>query len=266
MLRRILGTTTRIAEIAEFDSDMKKWQTILKDYGDPLGYALTDYYQGIRGKWINVSSDLTEYDPMDPAYFFRDFKNMPMIEQTAIEYCCGKILDIGAGAGSHALELQSRGNAVKAIDISPGACSVMKLRGVRNIEVIDFYDLKETSFDTILLMMNGLGIAKRLKHLPEFLKRCRTLLNPNGQILLDSADLMHLFLEEDGSLLMNLNVDYYGEIRYQMEYQGVTSKPFDWLYVDYYTLEAVAQDCGFSTNCILQEESHAYLAQLKLES
>ena len=86
---------------------------------------------------------------------------MPNWEQKALEACYGEVLDIGAGAGSHALHLQNIGLDVTAMDISPGAIEIMQSRGVENIVHGSIWDFTNRKFDTLLLLMNGNWTGRR---------------------------------------------------------------------------------------------------------
>ncbi len=133
---------------------------------DVLGDALSDHYhQTSTGKlWVHNTYGPKEEMPVD--VYFRAMEDMPELEWIALQNCKGKILDIGAGAGSHALALQQIGLEITALDISPKAANIMALRGVRNIIQQDFFALDTGSgarpFDTLLLLMNGIGLAGSL--------------------------------------------------------------------------------------------------------
>jgi cyclopropane fatty-acyl-phospholipid synthase-like methyltransferase len=113
-----------------------------------------------------------------------------------------KILDVGCGAGSHSLYLQNERNLeVCSIDISPNAIEAcnqrLKNTHVQNILEMDS-DNPENKFDTILLLMNGTGIFGTLKE-PPFFTKLKSLLKPDGQILIDSSDIIYMFdNDEDG--------------------------------------------------------------------
>ena len=138
----------------------------------------------------------------------------------------------------------------------------MEARGLTARQVNLFDERFTERFDTILMLMNGSGIIGRLERMGDFFRRIRQLLNPGGQILMDSTDLRYLFEDEDGSYLVNLAGNYYGEIDFRMQYKQVKGDSFDWLYVDFDTLSAYAAQCGFRVECI-QEGGHCdYLARL----
>src|SRR5699024_11046877 len=120
--------------------------------------------------WTNITED----DEMSLPYMFRNFEEMEPIEQVALETARGKVLDVGCGAGSHALYLQEKGLEVKGIDVSKGAVEVCKLRGLKNVENIDLLDLKDEKFDTIIILMNGTGIFRNLKEMPKYLQHLKS--------------------------------------------------------------------------------------------
>lgn len=227
-----------------------------------MGAAILDYQtKGKAGK-LSILSSMFEEDEMPVKHLFRNLEEMPMLEQKALSLAKGKVLDVGAGAGCHALALQAQSIAVKAIDISPLSCEAMELRGVMDAECINLFDEHlETGFDTILLLMNGTGIAGKIENLPALFNRLKALLNKDGQILIDSSDIKYIYENEDGSFDINLNAAYYGEVDYQMVYKDVKGDSFDWLYVDFPLLKSIAESCGLHGELIAEGEHYDYLAR-----
>ena len=236
-------------------------KTLSKDK-DPMGAAILDYQKSERVGRLRVLSSMFEEDEMPVKHLFRNLEEMPMLEQKALSLAKGKVLDVGAGAGCHALALQAQSIAVKAIDISPLSCEAMELRGVMDAECINLFDEHlETGFDTILLLMNGTGIAGKIENLPALFNRLKALLNKGGQILIDSSDIKYIYENEDGSFDINLNAAYYGEVDYQMVYKDVKGDSFDWLYVDFPLLKSIAESCGLHGELIAEGEHYDYLAR-----
>ena len=235
---------------------------ILSADKDPMGAAILDFQKQGKAARLRVLSSMFEEDEMPVKHLFRSTREMPMLEQKALQLAKGRVLDIGAGAGCHALALQEKGLAVKAIDISPLSCEAMKLRGVKDAECINLFDDHlGTGFDTILLLMNGTGIAGKIEHLSALFQRLKALLNPGGQILIDSSDLKYIYENEDGSFDINLNGAYYGEVDYQMIYKDVKGDRFDWLYVDFPLLKSIAETCGLHGELVAEGEHYDYLAR-----
>lgn len=241
--------------------------TSLSSEHDPMGAALVDYHRNGRAKRLRVFSSLFDEDELPVATLFRSVDAMPVIERKALELCGSTVLDVGGGSGCHALALQSLGKVVTSIDISPGAVEVMKARGVRDARLCSLFDERLTdSFDTVLMLMNGSGIIGRLEHLPSFFRCMDRLLRPGGRILMDSSDLLYLFEEEDGSMLVDLAGDYYGEVDFRMQYGSVMGASFDWLYIDFQTLSYYATACGYRARLLHEGKHYDYLAELTKET
>jgi SAM-dependent methyltransferase len=229
---------------------------------DLFGKAILDYQTNNSPENLTTETSISEADEMPVNYLFRSFTQMPLIEQTALELAKGKILDVGCGAGSHSLYLQNKEYDVKAIDISANAIQACILRGVKNAHVQDLLALENETFDTILLLMNGTGIFRTLDELPNYLQKLKSLLQPGGQILIDSSDLIYMYDEnEDGSYSIPAE-GYYGELTFTVSYKGQTDEPFPWLYLDYNTLQRAALAYGLQCELIIEGEHYDYLARL----
>lgn len=230
--------------------------------GDPIGKAIQEFSRSRKGDDIIVSSDICEDDIIPVEVLFRKEDEMPELEILALNRCEGNVLDVGAGAGSHALYLQELGKKVKAIDISEGAVEYMQFMDL-DAQQIDFFDLKNEKFDTILMLMNGIGIAGTLANLENTFKHAKSLLNEGGKILCDSSDIRYLYEDEDGSLWVDLNTEYYGNFRFQMKYKKEIGPWFDWLYVDFDSLFQAAQRAGLKARKIYDKDDH-FLAEISL--
>lgn len=239
--------------------------TTIDSIHDPMGAAIRDYHLRGKAARLRVMSSMFDEDEMPVDHLFRTFDNMPHLEQKALNMAYGKVLDIGAGAGCHALALQERGMDVKAIDISPLSCEVMKERGIKDVECVNLFCKQlQGKYDTLLLLMNGTGIAGKLSQLHALLNRLKELLSEEGQILIDSSDLKYIYENEDGSMDIDLNAPYYGEVDYQMQYRDIKGEPFDWLYTDPMLLASVSKQCGLQCQIMEQGEHYDYLAKLTL--
>lgn len=233
---------------------------------DLLGKAILDFQTNNNPQSLITETDISEAEEMDVQYLFRSFNEMPKLEQLALKKCKGKILDVGCGAGAHSIYLLNNGFDVKAIDISANSIETCKLRGIENAEVKNILDIKDEKFDTILLLMNGTGIFGRLINTTKYLTHLKSLLNPGGQILIDSSDLIYMFDEdEDGGKWIPMdNKDYYGELVFTVEYKGEIEEPFNWLYLDYNTLQNAANANGLNCELLQEGNNCDYLAKLNL--
>jgi SAM-dependent methyltransferase len=229
---------------------------------DLFGKAILDFQTNNSPEAISAETNISEADDMDVAYLFRSYNEMPKLEQKALQLSKGKILDVGCGAGSHSLHLQENNFDVTSIDISENAIEACQLRGLKNARVQNILEVENDKFDTILLLMNGTGIFGTLKETSNYLQKLKSLLAPNGQILIDSSDIIYMFDEdEDGSKWIPGD-GYYGELTFTISYKNQTEAPFPWLYLDYNTLQNAAHANGLQCELIQEGDHFDYLAKL----
>jgi SAM-dependent methyltransferase len=234
------------------------------------GLAILDYFKGNHNATFIAHSDDGDRDEVEASLFFRRYEDSPQIEKMAIDLCYGRVLDIGAGAGCHTLELQNRGIDVTAIDISPEAVEVMVKRGVKNAICIDYREMKEGNFDTLLLMMNGIGVVGDLAGLESFLRQAKLLTTRRGQIVFDSLDLLDndyrtvenpttnkIFPDRDVERIKSI-----GQLEYIFEYKETFYTTFNWLFIDSKQLSEYAQKTGWYSETLLMQEDGRYLARL----
>lgn len=231
---------------------------------DLFGKAILDYQTGNAPENLLTETSISEEDEMSVAYLFRTYTEMPKIEQKALQLAKGRVLDVGCGAGSHSIYLQNeRKLDVTAIDISPAAIEACGLRGVNKAIATDLMEMDGEKFDTILLLMNGTGIFGKLKKISKYLQKLKSMLNPGGQILIDSSDIIYMFDEdEDGGKWIPSDIDYYGEVTFTVKYKDETEDTFNWLYIDYNTLQNAAHANGLTCELVIEGEHYDYLARL----
>lgn len=223
---------------------------------DPMGRAIADYWKTKKADKLRVYSPMFEEDEMPLSTLFRTYESMPEIEKKALDMAKGRTLDAGAAAGCHSLVLQERGIDVTAIDISPLSVETMILRGVKNVREQDFFTLDKEQYETILMLMNGIGIVGTLERMPEFFSQLDKILAPEGQVLCDSSDICYVF---EGDMP---DMDYYGEQSFRMQYKNIIGEPFPWLYIDADTLKDMALKNGYEVEVVGEGEHYDYLARI----
>lgn len=229
---------------------------------DPMGRAINEYWQTGDKTPVRVFSPMFDEDEMPVETLFRCFDDMPALEQEALRQARGKTLDVGAGAGCHSLVLQDWGIDVTAIDISPLSVETMRHRGVQKVLQQDFFTLSN-QYDTILLLMNGIGIVGKAENLPVLFHLLNRILAPGGQLLFDSSDLCYLFEDEDGIIELPDTDEYYGNLVYQLQYKDTQGEPFNWSYIDADTVSEVATAHGYQLDIISEGPHYDYLGRIK---
>ena len=236
---------------------------------DLFGKAILDFQTNNAPEDLTTETTISDEDEMSVAYLFRSYKEMPALEQKALQLAKGKVLDVGCGAGAHSLYLQNEKNLdVHSIDISSNAVAACTLRGLKNVNLQNILEIDTTTsankYDTILLLMNGTGIFGTLKNTAQYLQKLKSLLKPEGQILIDSSDIIYMFdADEDGAYEIPAN-GYYGELQFTLRYKGQKEESFPWLYLDYNTLQNAAFANGLRCELILEGEHYDYLARLTI--
>ena len=229
---------------------------------DILGTALLDYYHGNYTEDILAETNISEEDVLPLPYFFRSYSEMPILERNALKLSKGRVLDVGCGAGCHALYLQKKGLDVLAVDTSEGAVEVCKLRGVSEVKNIDLLRLENQKFDTILMLMNGTGIFQKLEFVSVYLRHLKSLLAPNGQILIDTSDLQYMYDRSEEGGIWIPGDRYYGELEYILKYKGTEGESFDWLYLDENIFESACLNEGLHFKIIDRGENFDYLVRI----
>lgn len=229
---------------------------------DILGQALIDYFEDGITEHLITETNISEEDELPLSYFFRSFSEMPELEQKALQLCRGKVLDIGCGAGCHSLWLQDKGLEVTAIDMSEGAIQVAGARGIKQAECLSILDFNGPKFDTLLLLMNGTGIFETIEQTSAYLQHLKGLLQPGGQILIDSSDLQYMYdSSEEGGIWVPAD-RYYGELEFTITYGSHKSDPFPWLYLDERLFEELAEENGLAFEILARGNNFDYLARL----
>ena len=232
---------------------------------DLMGRAIWDYFYQENPEDLQTETSISELDDLPVSYLFRNYKEMNALEQKALDLSFGKVLDVGAGAGSHSLYLQNdKKLEVLALDISPKSIEICKARGVKNAVCEDFLKFSNDKFDTILLLMNGTGIFQSLKNVDQYLQKLKNLISENGQILLDSTDILYMYDQDDDGGVLVPATGYYGELDYYIHYKGESELPMKWLYLDFNTLKNAAIANGFKIQKIKQLDD-SYLAKLTVK-
>jgi len=229
----------------------------------PYERALQDFFNG------KMESDLFEIrngimkDIFPIEVLFRAETDLIGLEQFALGNCKGRILDVGAGVGTHSLVLQNWGLDTMALDVVPGGTEIMKKKGVRKIVCCDFFNFEsEQKFDTILFLMNGTGLAISLNDFHNLLAHSKKMLSPKGQVLIDSTDIRVNTLHDDEIYIKQFEPGYYETVSFQWNYKNETGAAFDWLYMDQDCLIEQARIAGLFAQIVFEDVDGHFLARL----
>ena len=223
---------------------------------DIHGRAIFDHYEGKTKGPLMIDNTYGTPEEMPLEVFFRKEDEFSPLEQYAVGLCTGHVLDAGAGAGAISLHLQNLGLDVTAMENSKGCIAVMEQQGIKNIIENDVFSYEGSGYDTVLLLMNGIGLAGTINGLKTLLAGLLSMLNEGGQLIFDSSDVSYLKddLEEDPK--------YFGELQYRYLYNGMDGEWFNWLYIDQETLLSVCTELGISCQIIFEDETGQYLVRV----
>lgn len=222
---------------------------------DPMDEAVAAYLGGDRDAVLVMRTDVGGEEDVPVALFFRTSADMPGVERIALAEARGRVLDLGAGPGAFAIPLSRRGIEVTALEVLAHARAFMVEEGVGDVRAGGLDALADgETFDTVLVLMNGLGLAETLGGLAPFLSSLRSVLAPSGQVLMDSTDPRAWADPDDGR--------YPGEVHMQLEFRGRAGDPFPFLFADRAVLAEAAASAGLDVEVLAEEEDGRYLARL----
>lgn len=232
---------------------------------EPLAAALMDHFETGKPRRVQATrADGVCFEIETEEYFTLEGQ-LASLDAQAMQRCCGRVLDVGAGAGRHALVLQEQGCEVVAIDVSPLCVSLCQERGVRDARLFDVLDLSMEAplgkFDTIFFGMQTLGVAGGVGALGTMLTRLRASLSPNGKIVADSSALREAWDGEVADTSASR-----GEIVLSTRYRGWRGEPFPWLYLSETHLREVAEEVGFKVETLVEDPGGEFLVEMRPSS
>ncbi len=169
----------------------------------------------------------------DVGWYFTRYAEFPRFEKQALKFARGRVLDIGCGAGRHALYLQRRGLRVTAIDASPRIVELARGRGVKDARVVNAcHPLPFTnySFDTVILFGNNLGICGTVARFRGMLRELHRVTAPRGRIIATTRQPSTMNPKHRRYLRRNLERGCaIGQVRIRLVYRGKRGAWFDLL-------------------------------------
>lgn len=232
----------------------------------PLGAALLAYHTGRHDAVLTVESDIFDTERVAVHHYYRpDHLPLPELDSRALDRCALKILDAGAGAGRHALDLQCRGLKVTALDVSATAVQVMQDRGISDVRQGDIYTSDLDTYDTVLLLMNGIGLAGDLDGLEKLFERFRHILTPGGRVVFDAASL-DATINHDGFDDLGdhaIGRPTMGEVFFRLTFENLQGSWYPWLFPTPRMVGEAARSSGFDFAVIGRGARGTYLGELE---
>ena len=221
-----------------------------------MGSAMENYFEINDNTPIRVFINKSEEPKMYPSVFFRPYKNMLKYEKIALKNSKGKILDLGCGAGCHSLYLQNKGFDVTAVEVSKKSANVALSQGVNKVINEDWRNLTLKNFDTVLVLMNGMGLAESPAELKLMFRKLKSFLSKTGSILIDSTDVT--YAKADWPIL---DSEYFGKVQFELKYKGKT-QCFPWLFVDFETAVQTAKSVKLNVEVLERARNGHFLLKL----
>ena len=221
-----------------------------------MGSAMENYFGKNDNTPIRVFINKSEEPEMYPSVFFRPYKNMLKYEKTALKISKGKVLDLGCGAGCHSLYLQNKGFDVTAVEVSKKSANVALSQGVNKVINQDWRNLTLKNFDTVLVLMNGMGLAESPTELKMMFRKLKSLLSKNGSILIDSTDVT--YAKADWPMI---DSEYFGKVQFELKYKG-KKQCFPWLFVDFKTAVKTAKSVKLNVEVLERARNGHFLLRL----
>ena len=224
---------------------------------DIFGKALMAFYEGDPTP-CNIQRDDGYTRQHDLAPYFRAYEDWPDYEKSALEYVRGRVLDIGCGAGRHALYLQEKNFEVVAVDASPLAVEVARLRGVKDCSIMSALqlDFPPKSFDTVLLMGNNFGIAGNVEDTKKLLNSLSELTTRSARVIttcrnpLQTNKPEHLAYHD----LNRRRRRPIGQITIRTEYKGELNDWFDLLMVEPEVMAEICAEAHWGVETLFESE------------
>lgn len=240
---------------------------MLKKAEDAFGRQLLAQYEGRAG----TDAEIIEREDgfiatgSHPGLYFSEYKDWSRAERQALRHAAGRVLDVGCGAGRHALYLQSKGLDVTGIDLSPGAVRVCRMRGVKRVLVRSLGDVDKfapASFDTVLMLGNNFGLFGSRAGARRALRKLDRVTTDAARIVAQSLDpyatdnAEHLAYHRRNRLRGRMG----GQIRMRVRYGRTKGHWFDYLLVSRREMEGLLEGTAWRVEKFIDAEGPAYAA------
>ncbi|MBC8505803.1 MAG: class I SAM-dependent methyltransferase [Anaerolineales bacterium] len=242
----------------------------MKENEDAHGQELFNYYINNEGAEIIERDDGFIAASTNVSAYFAPYNQWPVHQQEAMKLAHGRVLDIGAGAGRHSLYLQNQGLEVTAVDNSPKAVELCRLRGVNDARLLPITKISRhiEPFDTIIMMGNNFGLFANPQRAKRLLRRFHNLTFDGGTIIAETNDPYqterpdhleyHEFNRQRGRMP--------GQLRLRVRYRKFKTPWMDYLMVSKDEMKEIVADTGWHIDHFIDSESPIYIVVLEKDS
>jgi len=234
---------------------------------DAFGHLIHDFQCGKEAREIIERDDGLIDVSSGPAAYFTEYPDWPADERRAVDLARGRVLDIGCGAGRHALYLQGRGLDVVGIDLSPLAVRTCRERGLLDARVLGITQVASGlgKFDTILMMGSNFGLLGGARRAKWLLRRFRSITSESAVIIAESAD-PHDTVKPCHLAYHTRNLELGrmpGQVRIRVRYQTCIGEWFDYLMVSRDEMKKVIEGTGWHVARFIPESGTVYAGILE---
>ncbi len=237
---------------------------------DAYGHLLSDYHKGQENvlEIIEREDGLITASPSHPQAYFHEYSAWPEHQKQGIKYAAGRILDVGSGAGCHALYLQKQGHDVLGTDNSPLAIQLCQHRGLKNAQVMSITQLspKLGTFDTFLMLGNNFGLVSNFKRARWLLKRFATMTTQTAKIIAEATnpyeteDQLHLHYHQVNRDRGRMS----GQLRLRVRHKKYATPWFDYLFLSKSELDSILQGTNWTVERYIDNtDTPSYIAILQ---
>ena len=240
----------------------------LKEHEDAQGHAIYDYWKGMEVREIIEREDGYIDATEGPSQYLSEYKDWPQHEKKAIKFARGKVLDIGSGAGRHAIYLQNKGLDVMGIDNSPMALKVAKERGLKKTKLLSITQITSRlgQFNTITMLGHNFGLFSNFKRARWLLKRFHSITTEDARIITETLDIYqtekpeHLWYQEHNRKRGKMS----GQMKLRVRYKEFINPWFEYLMVSKPEMEEILEGTGWKVSKYLDDGPH-YIAIIEKE-
>lgn len=234
---------------------------------DAYGQAIRDYHRGEDSCEIVERDDGFFATSGGADIYFSEFGDWNDSERAAMEHVNGRVLDVGCGAGRHALYLQDHGHEVVGIDVSPGAIEVARDRGVEDVRQVDVTDVcnLDIAVDTVLMMGNNFGLVGTRETAHDVLEGLAAVTNDEGRMIAQSRnpyetdDPAHTSYHDLNRARGRLP----GALRLRVRYRHFATPWFDYLLVSPEEMAELVEPTPWELEETLEGANGTYVAVLE---